>query len=164
MIRNHSKGFTLIEIVVALFVLGVILGFLSVPLFSAIEVRNAIGEEFGLDEDAAFAIEKISNEIRFGPLNPDPDADSANKCDDNGVIAENSMGKFLYKHDKVNNVLVVDPQSANTGPESIMLAEVIGFSCHIVNGAINLYELKLEIELKRKSDSKTYISRAYHRG
>ena len=148
MIRDHAKGFTLIEIVVTLVLLGVITGFVGMPLISMITARATINEKVGQDADAMFALEKISNEIRFGP---EPG------CNDNSVTAHNGKKMFRYEYDGTNETLTAVPENAEPGSESVMLTGVENFSCVQVSDTLNLYELTLDLK------TQIYSSRAYWR-
>lgn len=141
MIRHHAHGFTLIEIVVTLVVLGVVAGFVGMPLISMVSSRATINEEIRRNADAVFALEKISNEIRFTGL-------AVGGCNTTNQITTNTD---QYK-------LTSDAELVHASSGSVMLTDVNDFGCSSVSSSLDLYEISLEI------DNEIYNSRAYIRG
>ena len=153
MIHSQTRGFTLIEIVVALVILGVIAGFVGTPLISTITARATINKEVGQDADAVFALEKITNEIRFA-------RSSTIECGENHVkiIYKSGTDEFHYEYVESNDTLMADIESVDFDLEGVVLTDVVNFSCENITNLLNLYELTLELKTEKE-----YISTAYQR-
>ena len=143
MIRDHAKGFTLIEIVFTLAILGVVAGFVGTPLISMTIARATINERVTQDADAVFALEKISNEIRFGGAIPS----ECSAGDEDGKDTTSSTTYNLRSDEEV----FVD------GSGSTILTDVTEFTCEEFSEIPGLYELTLKLK------TQTYTSRAYRR-
>ena len=143
MIRDQANGFTLIELVVTLTLLGIIAGFVGAPLITMIEARQDINEKVAQDADAVFALGKISNEIRFGGI-------SSGCSEGSDAVTTNTSSSPKYKLTNDNNLI-------EENNDSVIVTDVVNFSCDPLGSGLDLYELTLELK------SRTYTTRAYHR-
>ena len=66
----QQRGFSLIEIVIVIAILSVIAGFIGRPLVDLIQNRVEIVQRTDGRADVAYALSRISNEIRFTNWNP----------------------------------------------------------------------------------------------
>ena len=141
MIRDHTKGFTLIELVVVLVLFGVISGLVGTLLVNMSTLRGTINEGFEEDSDVVSVLEKISNDIRFEKLD----------CDDIRVRVEKKTGNVTYEYGESDD------------GKFDMLTNVQAFSCKNISEDLEISEdLKL-YELTIKLETETYRSRAYQR-
>ena len=144
MTREPAKGFTLIEVVVTLSIVGFFAGLVGAPLINMMTIKKGINEKIAQDADATFALKKISNEIRFGG--------DDSPCSGGDTVAIDTTAGSSIGYNLVGDELKL----IENGNDSVMLTGVKGFSCNEI-GSLDLYELTLELE------SKTYKSRAYRR-
>ena len=129
---NSAIGFTLIELVITLGVLGTLAAFIGRPLVDLIQNRATIEQQTDQDADIEYALSRISDEIRF--------RDSSIQCNSDSV----SFGgnETVYRWDIGVDQLIVEQASPPT--TAILVDQVDNFSCATINPVSDLHALVLE--------------------
>ncbi|AGY91204.1 hypothetical protein SPICUR_00895 [Spiribacter curvatus] len=143
------KGFTLIELVVTLAVLGILASFIGRPLIDLIENRTELEQQTDQQANIEYALARITDEVRFRGLkiNCNP-----------GSISFGTPQQTVYQRNTATNELVVNQTPmASTASSSILVNNVTRFECKTIPPAQALHELVLE------SDGAVYTVRAFKR-
>ena len=129
--RHQKMGFTLIEVVITLLVLGVLSAFIGRPLIDLIQTRTNVSDNVGRQADIEYALSRMAKEIRLSAADED-----VGKCNaTNSKILE--IGENSYGIESANLVLNKQILVEDIGNE--------GFTCKKLNPQeLYLYELTID--------------------
>jgi len=92
---KHSKGFTLIELVIALAIFVIIAMMVFSGLSSFFRVKTVYDQETVLQQNFRFAVDRITHELRYASKNPTSNDSIILSPDTNIPAGSNAMGEQL---------------------------------------------------------------------
>ena len=129
---RHSLGFTLIEVVITLLLLGVLSAFIARPLISLIQTRTGVSDAAEQRSEIEHALSRMAKEIRLS--------------DDSTDISESECGPDLFVLDTEGNERLYE----RNGNDELMLngnvlvSDARLFECRALNPtSLRLYKLTL---------------------
>ncbi|AUB78267.1 hypothetical protein BBH56_03560 [Spiribacter roseus] len=131
----HSRGLTLIEIVITLLVLGVLSAFIARPLISLIQARADVSDAAAQHSEIEHALSRMAKDIRLSD-----DSTEISGCGE-GVLTLNRDGDERVYERNENGTLMLD--------DNVIASDVRMFECEALEPAdleradLRLYELTL---------------------
>ena len=126
----HSRGLTLIEIVITLLVLGVLSAFIARPLISLIQTHADVSEAAGQRSEIEHALSRMAKDIRLSD-----DSNAISRCGE-GVLTFNRDGdERVYARNESRTLMLGD---------NALASDVRSFDCEVLQPAdLRLYQLTL---------------------
>ena len=122
---NSSSGFTLIEVVITLLLLGVIGAIIARPLINLIEARQTVSDAAARQVDIDYALTRMSKDLRLSD-----DSDPV-VCNTSGL----DIGSQRYEFDGGNLVL----------NSELLVVDVNKFTCEAIGpSSLRLYKLVID--------------------
>jgi prepilin-type N-terminal cleavage/methylation domain-containing protein len=129
--KNPSRGFTLIEVVITLLLLGVLSAFIARPLISLIQARADVSDAAAQRSDIEHALSRMAKDIRLSD-----DSTVITGCGE-GVLTLNRDGDERVYERNENGTLMLD--------DNVIASDVRIFECEALEPAdLRLYELILK--------------------
>ncbi|KAF0280237.1 type II secretion system protein [Spiribacter aquaticus] len=128
--ENPSRGFTLIEVVITLLLLGVLSAFIARPLISLIQARADVSDAAAQHSEIEHALSRMARDIRLSD-----DSTEISGCGE-GVLTLNRDGDERVYERNENGTLMLD--------DNVIASDVRIFECEALEPAdLRLYELIL---------------------
>lgn len=142
--KRESFGFTLLEFVVTLAIIGTIAAIIGKPITDFLSARSYIDEESTRQTDADYALARMATAIRAagGRIECSPDSSTL------------SVDGETYKKGTNSDELIVKKQET----EEVLMKGVDTFSCEEIGTDLRLYDVKLDL-----TSGDSYQVRAFQR-
>ena len=136
-ITKTAHGFTLLEFVITLVILGIVAAIIGKPLANFLAARSSIDRETTLQTDVDYALARMATAIRAGKEVQNCISESSNDSNSESEPQLIVDGE-TYENPQNSDELRLDSQ--------VLLKDVDSFSCDEVGSGLRLYSLSLVMQ------------------